>query len=399
MSVPSRAIRATPIGTRSPSTSPEIPYRRLCSKKSTGLSSRIADRSRPFASAGVAGVTIFSPGTPMNQDAGIWEWIAPNRPPAPTTERITSGTLTCSPLRNQYLRRLVDEAVHRERQEVAEHDLDHGTESGDRRSERGPGERELRDRRVEDALPPVLLVQPRGHGEHATRERDVLAEEDDAIIRGQLLVERLAQGGAEVDRRRSVRSWSRSIEDEGKRMLEQLSQAPEESRGVGAVDRPVVGRQREIRDVPEARRRHRRSRPGAVAPSRPRGSPPAARIDHGGERAHVEHAQVRDRERRRRELLDRESLGPEPSRRARASRTRWRRAASVGVDDRGHQQRILRGHGDADVHPAVALAPSVDERAVERGVLPQRQRHGLDDEVVHATGPSPRDRPRRGGAG
>ena len=48
-------------------------------------------------------MTIFSPGTPMNQDAGIWEWIAPNRPPAPTTERITSGTLICSPLRNQYL--------------------------------------------------------------------------------------------------------------------------------------------------------------------------------------------------------------------------------------------------------------------------------------------------------
>ena len=101
-SVPSRAMRATPIGTSSPSTSPTTPYRRLCSKKSTGLSSRIAERRSPFASAGVAGVTIFSPGTPMNHDTGIWEWIAPNRPPAPTTERITSGTLTCSPVRNQY---------------------------------------------------------------------------------------------------------------------------------------------------------------------------------------------------------------------------------------------------------------------------------------------------------
>ena len=38
----------------------------------------------------------------MNQEAGICEWIAPNRPPAPTTERKTSGTLTCSPVRNQY---------------------------------------------------------------------------------------------------------------------------------------------------------------------------------------------------------------------------------------------------------------------------------------------------------
>ena len=55
-----------------------------------------------MASAGVAGVTIFSPGTPMNQDAGICEWMAPNRPPAPTTDRKTSGTGTCSPVRNQY---------------------------------------------------------------------------------------------------------------------------------------------------------------------------------------------------------------------------------------------------------------------------------------------------------
>ena len=38
----------------------------------------------------------------MNHDTGICEWIAPNRPPAPTTERIVSGTLTCSCVRNQY---------------------------------------------------------------------------------------------------------------------------------------------------------------------------------------------------------------------------------------------------------------------------------------------------------
>jgi hypothetical protein len=28
---------------------------------------------------------------PINQEAGICEWIAPKRPPAPTTERITMG--------------------------------------------------------------------------------------------------------------------------------------------------------------------------------------------------------------------------------------------------------------------------------------------------------------------
>src|SRR5712692_662592 len=55
-----------------------------------------------FASAGVDGQTILRPGTPMNHDTGICEWMAPKRPPAPTTERITSGTLTCSWVRNQY---------------------------------------------------------------------------------------------------------------------------------------------------------------------------------------------------------------------------------------------------------------------------------------------------------
>ena len=38
----------------------------------------------------------------MNHEAGICEWMPPNRPPAPTTERTTSGTLTCSPVMNQY---------------------------------------------------------------------------------------------------------------------------------------------------------------------------------------------------------------------------------------------------------------------------------------------------------
>ncbi len=39
----------------------------------------------------------------MNHETGICEWIAPKRAPPPTTERIVSGTLTCSCVRNQYL--------------------------------------------------------------------------------------------------------------------------------------------------------------------------------------------------------------------------------------------------------------------------------------------------------
>ena len=99
---PSRTTAASPIGTEAPSTSPSFPYRRLCSKKRTGLSSSIAARSRAFASAGVAGATILIPGMPVNHETGICEWMAPKRPPAPTTERMTTGTLAWPCVRNQY---------------------------------------------------------------------------------------------------------------------------------------------------------------------------------------------------------------------------------------------------------------------------------------------------------
>ena len=47
-------------------------------------------------------MTIFSPVMPISHDTGICEWMAPKRPPAPTTDRITSGQLWRPPVRNQY---------------------------------------------------------------------------------------------------------------------------------------------------------------------------------------------------------------------------------------------------------------------------------------------------------
>jgi hypothetical protein len=98
------------------------------------------------------------------------------------------------------LRCLIHEAVHRQRHEVAEHDLDDGPQAGDRGTERRAGHRELRDGRVEDALHAVLLVQPRGRHEHAAGERDILAEEDDRRVSLDLLVERVADRLAELER-------------------------------------------------------------------------------------------------------------------------------------------------------------------------------------------------------
>ena len=47
------------------------------SKISTGSSESTAERSRPFASLGYAGVMILSPGTFMNIGYGRSEWWAP----------------------------------------------------------------------------------------------------------------------------------------------------------------------------------------------------------------------------------------------------------------------------------------------------------------------------------
>ncbi len=105
MSLPARATSARPSGitVSGSGAGPLTEYRRLCSRKITGFSSRIDALSRPLASAGDDGKAIFRPGTPWNQVACVWEWIAPKRPPPPTAERTTIGTLRCSLDRYQYL--------------------------------------------------------------------------------------------------------------------------------------------------------------------------------------------------------------------------------------------------------------------------------------------------------
>ena len=96
------------------------------------------------------------------------------------------------------LRRLVDQAVHREREKVSEHDLEHGSHPRDRRAVGGAGHRQLGDRRVEDALGAVLLVQAGRDREDATGERDVFAEQDHALVARELLVERVVNSLPEL---------------------------------------------------------------------------------------------------------------------------------------------------------------------------------------------------------
>ncbi|CAB5008495.1 unannotated protein [freshwater metagenome] len=97
--VPARATAACPISTRcSPSgTSPLSPYRPLCSRKSTGLSERIALLSRPLASAGVDGVTTCSPAADISIASGLCECSGPPPLAAPSGARMTSGTVKSPP--------------------------------------------------------------------------------------------------------------------------------------------------------------------------------------------------------------------------------------------------------------------------------------------------------------
>ena len=63
----------------------------------TGSSSRIAEVSRPFASAGVDGMTTLSPATCVNQASSDFECCAALPRPEPPCVRTTSGTRACPP--------------------------------------------------------------------------------------------------------------------------------------------------------------------------------------------------------------------------------------------------------------------------------------------------------------
>ena len=99
-SVPARLISAAPKGMRKSSSSgtgPESLYIILSSKKSTGLSSRIAVLSRPLASRGVAGMATLSPGMWAKSACKLCECCAAEERPAPIDSRIVSGTLHWPP--------------------------------------------------------------------------------------------------------------------------------------------------------------------------------------------------------------------------------------------------------------------------------------------------------------
>ena len=82
------------------------------------------------------------------------------------------------------LGRLIDQLVHDQRDEIAEHHLEHRPlpgHGGANRDAEGAG---FRDRRIDHALAAELREQPFGLLEHAAGGADVLAHHDDRVIDG-----------------------------------------------------------------------------------------------------------------------------------------------------------------------------------------------------------------------
>ena len=129
--------------------------------KMTGLSSRIADFSRPLASAAVVGTATSRPGHVEEQRLpGV---------------RVRRAELVAGALRHAHderhldlaaehvadRRRVVDDLVHRQQREVDRHELDDGPQAGHRRADAHADDRVLGDRRVAHALLAELLEQAR----------------------------------------------------------------------------------------------------------------------------------------------------------------------------------------------------------------------------------------------
>ena len=162
-SVPSRFTSATPngIGVLAPrAPRPFEKYSTLCSRKMTGLSSRMAVFSRPLASAGVEGVTTFRPGDVAEPGlealAVLGGVAAAGALLGPDDHR----HLGLAAEHVAQLGRLVDDRLHRQADEVDVHDLGDRSGAGRGRADGDGGDDLLGDRRVAHARRPELLDQP-----------------------------------------------------------------------------------------------------------------------------------------------------------------------------------------------------------------------------------------------
>ena len=89
---------------------------------------------------------------------------------------------------------LIHHLVHREGQEVAEHDVDHRAHAGHRRADTYAGETSFGDGRIDDAVGAEFFDESGEDFERCAGLRDVFAEDADAGIAAHLFGESFAHG-------------------------------------------------------------------------------------------------------------------------------------------------------------------------------------------------------------
>jgi hypothetical protein len=91
---------------------------------------------------------------------------------------------------------VIDDLIHRHRDEVHQHDLGHGAHAGERRAHRRADDGLFGNRCGAHPMIAILRRQPLGHLEDAAAlaVADVLPEENDARIGGHRFIERPVKG-------------------------------------------------------------------------------------------------------------------------------------------------------------------------------------------------------------
>mmetsp|Transcript_10498 Transcript_10498/g.42445 ORF Transcript_10498/g.42445 Transcript_10498/m.42445 type:complete len:452 (+) Transcript_10498:266-1621(+) len=173
-------------------------------------------------------------------------------------------------------------------------------------------------------------------------------------------------------------------EREDRRVGHVVAEGLEELRGRGLVDDAAVVREARGHRGGFFGRRAILRRDGPAGDPRADGEDAGLRrVDDGGELGDAEHAEVGDRAGAALELV-RLELAVARSAREVADLGRDRREALGGrVGDDGRDEARGRGDGDRDVDGLVRSRHAVDPRRVGARHISQRERDGLDDDVVH----------------
>ena len=201
MSVPARLTSAWPSGMiSSPSGTGPLSWKlSLSSTITTGLSSRMAAFIRPLASPRRGGQRHLQPRDVAHPGVEALAVLGGAAAGGAEGGAEHHRHLELAAGHVVRLGGLVDELVHHQRQEVAEHEVDHRTHAGHGGADRHAGEAGFADGRVAHPFGAELLDQAGEHLEGGAGLGDVLAQDEHARVAAHLLGERLVDGLGEGD--------------------------------------------------------------------------------------------------------------------------------------------------------------------------------------------------------